>query len=134
MQAPFGKSLAMAENQRLDRVCNVCNKLKKQSKFKHENKKTCLKCEFSWRRSFLKLLVQDRRLSPIERLSSRLGYMGSAFIMISPYLLNYGVIGALTYIVGGLLLTPQVWVAKQWNLVVININLVLGYLIYLYNI
>ena len=50
------------------------------------------------------------------------------------HLISYGNLGAFTYITGGLLLTPQVWIAKQWNLVIININLVLGYLIYLYNL
>ena len=88
----------------------------------------------SVKRQWLKSLVKERKLSPVERLSSRLGYMGSAFIMLSPYLLGYGNLGAFTYITGGLLLTPQVWIAKQWNLVIININLVLGYLIYLYNL
>ena len=82
----------------------------------------------------LKRLVKERRLTAIERLSSRIGYMGSAFIMISPYLLSYGNIGAITYICGGLLCTPQVWVAKQWNLVIVNLNVTLGYLIYLYNL
>lgn len=88
----------------------------------------------SIKQQWLSSLVKGRKLSPAERLSSRLGYMGSAFIMLSPYLLSYGNLGALTYIAGGLLLTPQVWIAKQWNLVIININLVIGYLIYLYNL
>ena len=88
----------------------------------------------SIKKQWLSSLVKERKLSPAERLSSRLGYMGSAFIMLSPYLLSYGNLGALTYIAGGLLLTPQVWIAKQWNLVIININLVIGYLIYLYNL
>ena len=86
------------------------------------------------KKQWLKSLVKERRLTPAERLSSRLGYMGSAFIMLSPYLLSYGNLGAFTYIIGGLLLTPQVWIAKQWNLVIININLVIGYLIYLYSL
>ena len=81
----------------------------------------------------LKALVKERKLSPIERLSNRLGYMGAAFIMMSPYLLSYGNIGAYTYIIGGCLATPQVWLAKQWNLVIVNINVTLGYLIYLYS-
>ena len=81
--------------------------------------------------SFLKLLVHDRRLTAKERIASRLGYMGSAFIMLSPYILNYGHMGAITYILGGILLTPQVWIAKPRNLVVININLIIGYLIYI---
>ncbi len=80
----------------------------------------------------LKALVKERKLTPKERLSNRLGYMGAAFIMISPYLLPDN-IGAITYVFGGLLSLPQVFVAKQWNLVIVNINVTLGYLIYLYN-
>lgn len=76
-------------------------------------------------------LVKDRRLTVNERLSGRLGYMGTAFIMISPYILSYGTIGAITYIIGGILCTPQVWVAKQWNLVAVNLNVIIGYIIYL---
>ena len=79
----------------------------------------------------LKSLVKERKLSPVERLSNRLGYMGAGFIMISPYLLPYGNIGAITYIIGGIVSTPQVWVAKQWNLVAVNLNVMIGYLIYL---
>lgn len=113
------------------RECNICKKRKEDSKFKHTGKKTCAKCEFRWKSSFLRLLVQDRRLSAKERIANRLGYMGTAFIMISPYLLPYGNIGATTYIIGGIISTPQVWVAKQWNLVAVNLNVMIGYLIYL---
>lgn len=80
----------------------------------------------------LKTLVKQRKLTPKERLSNRLGYMGAAFIMISPYLLPDN-IGAITYVFGGLLSLPQVFVAKQWNLVIVNLNVTIGYLIYLYN-
>ena len=113
------------------RECNICKKRKKDSKFKHSGKKTCQRCEFRWKKSFLRLLVQDRRLSAKKRIANRLGYMGTAFIMISPYLLPYGNIGAITYIIGGIVSTPQVWVAKQWNLVAVNLNVMIGYLIYL---
>ena len=54
--------------------------------------------------------------------------------MMSPYLLNYGYIGGVTYVIGGVLSMPQVWVAKQWNLVAVNLNVTIGYLIYLYNV
>ena len=83
------------------------------------------------KQNFLKLLVKNRRISAKERLAQRLGYMGTAFIMISPYILSYGHIGAITYIIGGVLCTPQVWIAKQWNLVAVNINVIIGYIIYL---
>ena len=74
------------------------------------------------KKRFLRYLVKNRRLSPKERLANRLGYFGTAFIMISPYLLPYGNIGAITYVIGGIVCIPQVWVAKQWNLVLVNLN------------
>ena len=112
--------------------CNVCGKEKKDSKFKHENKKTCLKCETRWHMRLLRLMVLERRLTPLERIANRLGYMGSSFLMISPYLLPYDGLGAYTYLAGALLSTPQVWVAKQWNIVALNFNLLVGYGIYIF--
>lgn len=85
-----------------------------------------------WKK-FLKSLVASKKLTPIERLGNRMGYMGTAFIMMSPYLLPYDNIGAYTYLAGALLATPQVWIAKQWNLVAVNLNLLVGYGVYLYN-
>jgi hypothetical protein len=84
------------------------------------------------RRKLLKALVIDRRLDPVERMANRLGYMGSAFIMISPYLLPYGNIGAYTYIVGAILSVPQTITLKAWNIFIININLLIGYGVYIW--
>tara|TARA_B100001248_G_C27354478_1_gene443042 strand:- start:118 stop:387 length:270 start_codon:yes stop_codon:yes gene_type:complete len=83
-------------------------------------------------RRFLKFLVKQRQLSPLERLANRFGYMGTAFIMVSPYLLNINNIGAITYFIGGLISIPQVAIAKQWNLVLLNCNLLVGYGIFLF--
>ena len=80
---------------------------------------------------FLKSLVKDRRLGAIERLVNRLGYMGTGFIMIAPYVLRSGDVGPTIYIIGGLISIPQVWFQKQWNLVAVNINVIIGYTIYL---
>jgi hypothetical protein len=77
-------------------------------------------------------LVFNRRLTASERIGNRMGYMGSAFIMMSPYLLPYDNLGAYTYLIGAVLSIPQVFLAKQWNLVVINLNLLIGYGLYLY--
>jgi len=84
-------------------------------------------------RTFLKALVKQKRLTPAERMANRLGYMGTSFIMMSPYLLNYDNIGGYTYVIGGLLSMPQVFMAKQWNLVLVNINVSVGYLVYILN-
>ena len=48
--------------------------------------------------------------------------------------LESGDIGPIIYILGGLISIPQVWLAKQWNLVAVNINVMIGYTIYLYNV
>ena len=83
-------------------------------------------------RRFGEWLVVNRRLTAAERIGNRMGYMGSAFIMMSPYLLPYDNMGAYTYLLGAVLSIPQVFLAKQWNLVVINLNLLIGYGLYLY--
>ena len=126
--------MVMAEDRPLKRTCNVCKKNKEYKYFKHAGKKTCSRCEFRWKTSFIRLLVHDRRLTAKERIANRLGYMGTSFIMMSPYLLHYDNIGVVTYIIGGVISVPQVWVAKQWNLVLVNLNVSIGYLIYFLNV
>ena len=79
-------------------------------------------------------LVKEKTLTPLERLCNRLGYMGTGFLMMSPYLLVYENVGVYTYLVGALLSIPQVWLARQWNLVALHTNLLVGYGFYLYNI
>ena len=78
------------------------------------------------KRSILKALVKQRRLKPIERLANRLGYMGTAFMMLSPHILPDRT-GIVTYIIAGVISIPQVFVAKQWNLVLVNLNVMVAY-------
>ena len=77
---------------------------------------------------WLKNLVKQRKLSPTERLANRLGYMGTAFMMTSPHLLP-DERGMSTYIIAGIISIPQVFVAKQWNLVFVNLNVAIAYII-----
>ena len=64
----------------------------------------------------------------MERLANRLGYMGTAFMMMSPHILP-DKIGVFTYMLAGALSIPQVFVAKQWNLVAVNLNVAIAYTI-----
>lgn len=127
----------LINTEKIVKRCNKCNTKKPKFRFKLKEdgsrKKTCKSCERTWWNGILRLLVLQRRLSPMERLGNRLGYMGTAFIMMSPYLLPYDNIGAYTYLAGALLSLPQVWLAKQWNLVVVNLNLLIGYGTYIFN-
>ena len=84
-------------------------------------------------KNWTELLVKDRRLSPRERIASRLGYMGTGFIMLAPYILSAGTVGPVVYIICGFICIQQVWLAKQLNLVAVNIIVMIGFTIYLYN-
>ena len=76
--------------------------------------------------------ITNKRQTLVEKYSIRLGYFASALMMISPHLLPYGDIGYITYVIGGLVALPQVLVAKQWNLVAINVNVFIAYSILLF--
>ena len=82
------------------------------------------------KKTLLRSLVKERRLTPLERLSNRLGYMGTGFFITAPHLLPRSS-GMVVYILAGLLSLPQVFVAKQWNLVLVNLNVMFAYLMLL---
>jgi hypothetical protein len=54
--------------------------------------------------------------------------MGTAFMMMSPHILP-DQMGMVTYIIAGVISIPQVFVAKQWNLVAVNLNVAIAYII-----
>lgn len=99
------------------RKCNKCGKKLPASKFKHDQKKTCKACEFRWWRSFLRYLVREKRLSPAERMASRIGYMGAAFLMAGQWTVE-----PILFIIGFCCVLVQVAFRKQWNLVVLQLN------------
>ena len=78
------------------------------------------------KRSILKALVKERKLKPHERLANRFGYMGTGFFITAPHMLPE-MPGIIVYFLAGLFSLPQVWVAKQWNLVLVNINVMAAY-------
>jgi hypothetical protein len=76
-----------------------------------------------FRRSWLKNLVRDRRLTPKERLSSRIGYMGAGFLIAAQWTIE-----PMLYIFGFTCVLIQVMVRKQWNLVALNVNGLIAWL------
>jgi|SRR5210317_1287055 len=110
------------------RKCNKCQKERPNWKFKNDKKKTCRKCEYRFKQRILRSLVHNRRLTPVERLANRLGYMGTGFFVTAPHLLPTTP-GIVIYFLAGLFCIPQVWVAKQWNLVIVNLNVMIAYAI-----
>ena len=75
------------------------------------------KVEKSVKVKFLRWWVRDRRLTPIERLSSRVGYMGVAFLISGQWTVE-----PILFMIGFCCVLFQVTVRRQWNLVVLQLN------------
>ena len=69
------------------------------------------------RRRILELLVRTRKLTPSEKLASRIGYFGAGCLLSAHWTLEPKL-----YIAGFICILVQVASRKQWNLVVLNIN------------
>ena len=66
---------------------------------------------------WMKSIVRDRRLSPLERLATRVGYMGTGFLVCGQWTLE-----PILFIIGFICVIVQVSVRRQWNLVVLQLN------------
>ena len=66
---------------------------------------------------FLRTLVRNKRLTPGERIASRVGYMGAGFLMA-----GHWTVEPVLFIIGFLCVLVQVFSRKQWNLVVLQLN------------
>ena len=69
------------------------------------------------KRRLLELLVRTRKLTPTEKLASRIGYFGAGCLLSAHCTLEPRL-----YIAGFICILVQVASRKQWNLVVLNIN------------
>jgi len=65
--------------------------------------------------------------------TDKLAYMGTGILLVAPYLVSYQ-IGFILLALGIAMLTPQVYKAKQWNLVLLNISSVIGYTLQIFNV
>ena len=72
----------------------------------------------------LKLLVRSRRLTPGEKLASRIGYFGAGCLLAAHWTLEPKL-----YIAGFCCVLIQVATRKQWNLVLVNLNVAIAYTI-----
>ena len=110
------------------RKCNVCKQKRPDWFYKTDSKKTCRKCEYRWWRNVLRLMVRDRKLTPIERMSSRVGYMGTGFLIAGQWTVE-----PILFMVGFSCVIFQVTVRKQWNLVVLQLNGLIAWSIHFFS-
>jgi uncharacterized membrane protein YjjP (DUF1212 family) len=77
---------------------------------------------------YLRNLVRDRRLTPIERLGSRIGYMGVGFLIGGQWTVN-----PILFIMGFICVLIQVTIRRQWNLVALQLNGLIAWTIHFIN-
>ena len=73
-------------------------------------------------------MVRDRKLTPIERMSSRVGYMGTGFLIAGQWTVE-----PILFMVGFSCVIFQVTVRKQWNLVVLQLNGLIAWTIHFFS-
>ena len=105
--------------------CNICGHSRPQFWYKTKNKKTCRSCERGWRGFYYRYLVQQRQLTLFQRTASRLGYMGAGLILAAHWTLE-----PILFICGFSCVLVQVTYRKQWNLVALNINGLVAWIIH----
>ena len=77
------------------------------------------------RRKLLRLLVYTNKLTSYQKFASRVGYAGAAFLMAGQWTLE-----PILFIIGFLCVIVQVSSRKQWNLVALNINGLVAWIIH----
>tara|TARA_R100001480_G_scaffold65947_2_gene77780 strand:- start:91 stop:336 length:246 start_codon:yes stop_codon:yes gene_type:complete len=68
-------------------------------------------------RQILKIIATTKRLTPVEKMTTRIGYMGAGFLVAAQWTIE-----PTLYIAGFICIMIQTGARKQWNLVALNIN------------
>ena len=69
------------------------------------------------RRKLLKLLAYTNKLTSYQKVASRIGYFGAAFLIAGQWTLDPKL-----FIIGFICVMIQTSSRKQWNLVALNLN------------
>ncbi len=75
---------------------------------------------------WLRSLVRERKLTPKERLAARIGYLGAGLLIAAQW-----TVAPPLYIAGFICVLIQTSVRKQWNLVLLQINGLIAWIIHL---
>jgi len=69
------------------------------------------------KRKLLKLLAYTNKLTSYQKIASRVGYMGTGFVIAGQWTVE-----PIFFIIGFICVIIQVSSRKQWNLVALNLN------------
>ena len=79
-------------------------------------------------RKILKIIATTKRLTPLQKMSTRVGYMGAGFLVAAQWTIEPAL-----YIVGFICVMIQTAARKQWNLVVLQLNGLIAWTIHFIN-
>ena len=78
------------------------------------------------KKGWMKILVRERKLTPKERLAARIGYLGAGLLIAAQW-----TVAPPLYIAGFICVLIQTSVRKQWNLVALQVNGLIAWIIHL---
>ncbi len=81
-----------------------------------------------WKYRLLKTLRYTNKLTSYQKVASRIGYMGAGFVIAGQWTIE-----PIFFIIGFICVIVQTSSRKQWNLVALNINGLIAWVIHLIN-
>ena len=81
-----------------------------------------------WKYRLLKTLRYTNKLTSYQKVASRVGYMGAGFVIAGQWTIE-----PVFFIIGFICVIVQTSSRKQWNLVALNINGLIAWIIHLIN-
>ena len=81
-----------------------------------------------WKYRLLKTLRYTNKLTSYQKVASRIGYMGAGFVIAGQWTIE-----PIFFIIGFICVIVQTSSRKQWNLVALNINGLIAWIIHLIN-
>ena len=81
-----------------------------------------------WKYRLLKTLRYTNKLTSYQKVASRVGYMGAGFVIAGQWTIE-----PVFFIIGFICVIVQTSSRKQWNLVALNVNGLIAWIIHLIN-
>ena len=81
-----------------------------------------------WKYRLIKTLRYTSKLTAYQKVASRIGYMGAGFVIAGQWTIE-----PIFFIIGFICVIIQTSSRKQWNLVALNINGLIAWIIHLIN-
>jgi hypothetical protein len=81
-----------------------------------------------WKYRLIKFMRYTNKLTSYQKLASRIGYMGAGFVIAGQWTIE-----PVFFIMGFICVIVQTSSRKQWNLVALNINGLIAWIIHLIN-